>query len=177
LQRHAKVGPRAPSDSGQAIAEFAVSSIVLLVLLLAIIQFAFLYNAQIGLTNGLRDAVRFGSSLTANTDATAQSAANSTYAFLTTSLGSHVSPYSSSRLATGTQVCFEGYTDPTGPAVRVRVTAVYDHPLLVPLINLIIDAFDGATDGSYRITSTIEMRVDNPLDPIPAVSTGPICNT
>jgi Flp pilus assembly protein TadG len=167
---------RASTESGQAIAEFAISAVILLLLLLAILQFAFLYNAQIGLTNGLRDAVRYGSSLTANTDATALTAANSTYSFLTTSLGSHVSPYSSSRLASGTQVCYEGYTDPTGPAVRVKVTAVYDHPLLVPLINLIIDAFDGAVDGSYRITSTIEMRVDNPIDPVPALSVGPKCN-
>lgn len=162
--------------AGQAIAEFALSGTLILLLLLTILQFALLYNAQIGLTNGVRDATRYGSSLTANTNATATTQASATWTFLTSSLSSHVTPYSAARLAPASQVCYEGYSDPGGqPAVRVRVTASYEHPLVVPLISQIIDAADGATDGYYVIRATSEMRVDNPAEPVPAV-TGSVCN-
>lgn len=166
------------TQSGQAIVEFAVSALVILLLLLAILQFALLYNAQIGLENGVRDATRYGSSLTANSDATAATQADATWTYLTASLGNHVTPYSAARLATGSQVCYEGYTDANGqPAVRVRVTALYQHPLVVPLIAAILDPADGAGDGFFVINSTAEMRVDNPAEPIPAVtSTPPVCN-
>lgn len=159
------------SRAGQAIAEFAISAIVLLLLLLAILQFAFIYNAQIGITNSIRDAARYGSSFTANDDTAASTAAGSTWSFTTSTLSSHVSPYYSTRLVAGSGACFEGYTDSNGqPAVRVRVSAIYDHPLVVPLISAIIDGFDGSNDGSFRLTSSIELRVDNPAEPVPAVS-------
>ncbi len=170
---------RRRAERGQSIVEFAIVAVPLLLLLLGILQFAYIYNAQIGLTNGVRAVARFGSSLTANTDGTAGTAASATYANLTGSLDDYVRPFAASRLASGTQVCFEPYQEQsngapggTRPAVRVRVTAVYDHPLLVPIVGSIIDLVDGAANGSYRITSTIELRVDNPIDPAPAVGAG-----
>lgn len=164
------------SQGGQAIAEFAISAIVILLLLLSILQFGLIYNAQIGLTNGVRDAARYGASVTANTDATATTQATATWNYLASSLGSHVEPYSSAQLVAGSQVCYQEYTDSNGQvAVRVEVTAVYLHPLIVPLISAIIDAVDGSADGHYRITSTTEMRVDNPADPVPSI-TGTVCS-
>jgi len=170
--------PRRDAASGQAIAEFAISATVILLLLLSILQFGLLYNAQIGLTNGVRDATRYGSSLTANDDATATTQAGATWTFLTSSLGSHVTPYSPARLLVpGSEVCYEGYSDPSGAAaVRVRVTAVYQHPLVVPLVGMIIDAADGLSDGYYSLGSTSEMRVDNPAEPVPNVTSTPQCN-
>ncbi|HEU0236389.1 MAG TPA: TadE/TadG family type IV pilus assembly protein [Candidatus Limnocylindrales bacterium] len=161
--------------NGQALAEFAVAAIPLLLMLLGILQFALLYNAQIGLTNGVRDAARYGSTLVANTDATAASSATATRSFLGTSLADHVVPYNAGNLAA--QVCYAPASDPTLPVeVRVRVTATYGHPLVVPLISLIIDAADGTPDGLYSITSTIELRVDNPPEP-PLNVTGSQCQT
>ena len=163
---------RRRSRAGQAIAEFAISAIVLLLLLLAILQFAFLYNAQIGVTNSVRDAARYGSSLTANDDGTTVLAANSTESFLTSTLTAHVSPYYSTRLAAGSGVCFEEYSDPNlQSAIRIRVTAIYEHPLVVPLISAIIDGFDGSNDGFFAMTSSIELHVDNPAEPVPNLST------
>lgn len=167
---------RRRSRAGQAIAEFAISAIVLLLLLLAILQFAFIYNAQIGVANGVRDAARYGSQLLANTNATADTAAGQTYAFLSTSLGTYVAPYSPSNLGTGSQACFEPYTAPGAqPAVRVLVTAVYRHPLVVPLISTILDGFDSSSDGAFAMTTTLELRVDNPSEPVPSVA-GIRCN-
>jgi len=157
--------------NGQALAEFAVAAVPLLLLLLGILQFALIYNAQVGLTNGVRDAARYGSSLVANTDAAAGQAADLTIAFLGTALAANVVPYDAANVGVGTQVCFAPGTDtPLPTEIRVRVTAVYGHPLVVPLINLIVDAADGNSDGLYTISSTIELRVDNPPDPPLAVA-------
>ena len=167
---------RRTRPSGQAIAEFAISVPVILLLLLAILQFALLYNAQIGVTNGVRDTARYGSQLIANTPGSAATAATLTYNFLSTSLGTYVTPYSPSSLGSGSQACFVPFTDASSqPAVRVRVTAVFKHPLIVPLISNILDGFDGTSDGAFAMTSVLEMRVDNPSDPVPALS-GAACS-
>jgi Flp pilus assembly protein TadG len=162
-------------ERGQAIPEFALAAIPLFLLLLGIVQFAFIYNTQVGLTNAVRDTARFGSSLTANTDVTATTAATNTYGFLTASLGKYVAPYNAGLLVSGSgasEVCYSQHTDGNAGQnpVWVDVSATYRHPLLVPLVGAIIDAFDGASDGSFAITASTEIRVDNPLAPIPALS-------
>jgi len=170
---------RRRGQRGQAIAEFAVVAIPLLLLLLAILQFGFIYNAQVGLTNAVRDTARYGSTLVANTDGTATTAAGLSYTFLTTSLAKYVTPYSASRLVTGvgaSQACYNQHDDGTGQTpVWVGVTASYDHPLLVPIVSVIIDAFDGSANGSYRITASTEIRVDNLSTPVPVLSAA-ACN-
>ena len=162
-------------ERGQAIAEFALASIPLLLLLLGILQFGFIYNAQVGLTNAVRDTARYGSSLTANTDASATTAATNTFGFLTGSLDKYVAPYNSGLLVTGSgasEVCYSQHTDGNSgqTPVWVDVSAQYRHPLLVPLVGMIIDAFDGSADGSFTITSSTELRVDNPSAPAPILS-------
>lgn len=156
-------------------AEFAIVALPLLFLLLAILQFALIYNAQVGLTNAIRDAARFGSGLAVTTTAAASSAASSTYARLTSAMSANVAPFSSSRLATATQVCFSGHDDGTGTtAAFVRVTAAYNHELVVPIVGAILDGIDGSTDGGYRITATTEMRVDDPTQATIAIPS-PVC--
>ena len=162
-------------EQGQAIAEFALAAIPLFLLLLGILQFGFIYNAQVGLTNAVRDTARFGSSLTANTDATATTAATNTYGFLTSSLGKYVTPYNAGLLVSGSgasEVCYSQHTDGNSgqTPVWVDVSAQYKHPLLVPIVSAIIDAFDGAVDGSFSITASTEIRVDNPSTPAPLLS-------
>ena len=168
-------------ESGQAIAELAIVLIPLLLLILAILQFGFIYNAQIGLTNAVRDTARYGSTLVANDAATATTAADRGFTFLTTSLGTYVAPYSSSRLVTGagaSRVCYVQHDDgnSSDDPVWVSVTASYRHPLLVPLVGSIIDLFDGAADDSFMISATTEIRVDNPSTPVPAVASPGPCD-
>lgn len=166
---------RKPREHGQAIAEFALAAIPLFLLLLAILQFGFIYNAQVGLTNAVRDAARYGSSLTANTDASALVAATNSFSFLTGNLGKYVAPYNSGLLVSGSgasEVCYSQHTDGNAgqTPVWVDVSVQYRHPLLVPIVSLIIDAFDGASDGSFKITASTEIRVDNPSTPAPLLS-------
>ncbi len=168
-RRRSRGSPRL--QPGQALAEFALVAVPLLLLLLGIVQFTYLYNAQVGLTNAVRDVARYGSALVANTNGTASASATLTRAFLQTSLSKYVAPFSSGQVGPGTQVCYAPYVDAAGAsAVRVTVTAEYDHPLIVPIIGGIIDGLDGAMDGAFRITVSSDLRVDNPLQPIPNLS-------
>lgn len=162
-------------ERGQAIAEFALAAVPMFLLLLGILQFGFIYNAQVGLTNAVRDTARYGSSLIANTDASALTAATNSFSFLTGSLGKYVAPYNAGLLESGSgasEVCYSQHTDGNAgqTPVWVDVSAQYRHPLLVPIVGLIIDAFDGASDGSFRITASTEIRVDNPSAPAPVLS-------
>jgi Flp pilus assembly protein TadG len=149
-------------ETGQALAEFAIVAIPMLLLLLGILQFGLIYNAQVGLTNAIRDAARYGSGLPATDAGSAGAAAASTYGRLTGSLADYVNPYDVANLATGTEVCYRRHDDGNGalsadfPAY-VSVTVAYDHPILVPLVGAII-----APSGAFRITVTTEIRVDNP---------------
>lgn len=162
--------------SGQALAEFAIAAIPLLLLLLAILQFGFIYNAQVGLTNAIRDAARYGSTQAATSDATAAALAVSTYARLTGSMSRYVAPYDPSKLGSATRVCVSQHDDgTTSQPAFVKVTAVYDHPLFIPLIGAIIDAFDGASNGGFQIAVTTELRIDNPTQATVSIS-APACN-
>jgi hypothetical protein len=165
---------RSVGSRGQAIAEFAIAAIPMLFLLLSILQFA-----QVGLTNAIRDAARYGSSLPATDAGSAGTAAASTYGRLTGSLADYVNPYDVANLATGTEVCYEQHDDGTGvqPAF-VRVTVAYKHPMLVPLIGALLDGLDGfPSDDAFRITVTTEIRVDNPDQSVVTVGASPgVCN-
>ena len=138
----------------------------MLLLLLGIVQFAFIYNAQVGLTNAIRDSARFGSTLTTVDGTSAQKTADDTYANLTSRLGSYVSPYEAANLVLppASQACVSQHLDGAGASPAfVRVTATYDHPLFVPIVGAIIDALDGSSSpGAYRISVTTELRIDNP---------------
>ena len=161
---------------GQAVAEFAIVALPLLLLLCGIAQFALIYNAQVGLTNAIRDAARYGSTLTVTDNSTATSVATATYTKLTTSLGSYVSPYSSANLGPGTQACVSQHADGAGGSPAwITVTVAYKHPLIVPLIGAIIDAIDGTSDNAYRLTASTELRIDNPTQASVSVS-GTVCS-
>lgn len=166
-------------EAGQALAEFAIAAVPVLLLLLGIIQFALIYNSQVGLTNAIRDAARYGSSRDVTNVSSAQVAANATNTLLRASLAKYISPYDAN--AAATSACYVQGADGTSPGADpafVTVTAAYNHPLIVPLIGAILDGLDGTPDdNAYRITVTTELRVDNPNEALLSVGTDPpVCN-
>lgn len=54
------VAPRAASQEGQALVEFAIVLVPLLVILAGVIQFGFLFGANVTLTNAAREGARAG---------------------------------------------------------------------------------------------------------------------
>jgi hypothetical protein len=180
---------------GQSLAEFAIVVPILAILLMAILQIGFLLFTQVGLTNAAREAARNASSIpvAAATDITttnATAAATAYYNRLTDSstvspgfLKRNVGGYSPSQLvstgASRTSVCYYSFTDPSGvPAVMARVHIEYKHPLFIPLISQVIDAFDGSNDGAYELGVTEEIKVGNaPLTATDIGNSGsPTCN-
>jgi Flp pilus assembly protein TadG len=159
---------------GQALAEFALVLPILALLLLTIIQFAFIFAAQLGVTNAVREAARLGA-VTTPTLTTAQATGSGgngagVYGALTNPTGflkENVFAYDPASLVTtgagDTQVCYRHATDTAGKdIIVVQVEASYVHALFIPLLSGILTGLDGdSSDGGMRIGSSEEMRVEN----------------
>lgn len=155
--------------SGQALAEFALILPILALLLLSIIQFAFIFAAQFGITNAVREAARLAAVTTptiTTTDANNNGSGVRT-ALTDPSTGflkKNVFAYDSSDLVAGaTSVCYRQTTDTAGKTiVVVRVQATYVHSVFIPLLDGFLNGIDGdTTDGGLRVGSSEEMRVEN----------------
>ena len=55
---NAAVSPRAPAESGQSLVEFALVILPLFIILLGIIQFGFIFNSYVTITNSSREGAR-----------------------------------------------------------------------------------------------------------------------
>jgi Flp pilus assembly protein TadG len=148
---------------GQAVTEFALIVPVLLLILFAIIQFGFLLGGQIGMTNGVREAARYASTVPNATAAQVKTELQ------TRSLARFIPGYNAANFdSAASSVTYCAYQNPNSTvaapsySIKVRVIAVYKHPLFVPLVNLVVDAIDGSNDGKLKATVTEEMRVENP---------------
>jgi len=154
--------------------ELALVLPILALLLLAIIQFASIFAAQIGVTNAVREAARIGA-VTTPTTTEAQAAATATkiYSLLTNSadglLKRNVFEFNATNIVTSapddTEVCYRDASGSGGSSVFVKVQAGYRHPLFIPLLSGLLDGIDGVIDGGLRIGASEEMRVENDLLP------------
>ena len=178
--------PRRQSSSrtqGQALVEFALVVPILVLLLLAIIQFAFIFAAQTGVTNAVREAARLAAVNTPTvTAAQATTGANAIYAKLTGPNGlmaRNVFGFAAANvMSPGTSVCYSSFTDATGaPAVKVKVVGQYLHPIFIPLLDRILDGLDGVNDGGLRIGTAEEMTVENAVLATPTDIVAPVCKS
>ncbi len=156
-------------EAGQALAEFALVLIPLMLIFLGILQFGFIYGTQVGLTNAAREAARYAAASVTDTPAKASANGPRVMTQLTTTmLPTNVQSYIAANLVTSgspyTQVCYASYQDPSLKySVRVTVDVEYKHPMIIPLIGAILDGLDGTTDNALRVGSRVEMTVGNPL--------------
>jgi Flp pilus assembly protein TadG len=165
LYRFARLGRGAATkssrESGQALIELALVAPVLILILAGLVQFALIFETQIGIDNAIREAARRGATL--DTDTTnMQANANWTLAQAQTLLGNSQN-HDAARDTV--EVCFftptANSTDPSGNVqVDVRVTDAYRHPLFLPIVDLILDQIDGVTDQSLKASSTTEFHVE-----------------
>lgn len=161
-----KTVPRQSRDGerGQSLVEFALIAPLLFLLLFAVIQFGFLMGGQIGLTNGVRETARYAATLPNATTAQVRTE------LLTKQLPKAVPGFRGGNIvAASTTVTYCWYPNPNNVAgtfpsfsKRVIVTAVYRHPLFVPLVSNIIDRIDGTNDSALTATVREEMRFENP---------------
>jgi Flp pilus assembly protein TadG len=149
-------------------AEFALILPLALLILFGIIQFGFLFASQIGMVNALRETVRFASTSPVNDSTTADSTKDEVCNYLLGVDGAmDKMPGYEASFAGPSLVRYESYEDPhAGSAtysVRMTVYSEYRHILLVPLVNVILDGLDGASDGRFRLSAMETMRVENPV--------------
>ena len=156
-----------PRNRGQALVEFALVLPILVILLLSIIQFAFIFAAQTGVTNAVREAARLAAVNTPTVNAAqATTSANAIYAKLVGANGlmaRNVFGFAAGNVVTpGTSVCYLSFPDGPGvTAIKVKVTGQYLHPIFIPLLDGILDGLDGTNDGGLRIGTAEEMTVEN----------------
>jgi Flp pilus assembly protein TadG len=172
--------PRHDRESGQALLELALVVPILALLALAIFQFAYVIESQMGLTNAVREAAR----RVAATDPNAAPAWNTTmrdYVVTqlcgTTSttppcpgglLDENVQGFEGARV-TGTvpNVSFCRYTVGTSTTLnyRVIVSVAYQHPLFFGFLDFATDLVDGTPgNNAWDIGASAEMRLEN-IDP------------
>ena len=167
----ARVSVGLSGNRGQALAEFALLVPVLAFILLAIIQVGFVFAAQMGITNSVREAARLGA-VTSPTSTAAEATSNGqgVYDALTDTtngfLKRNVFAYAAANLVTSgspdTQVCYQSFTDSSGKAaITVDVEASYRHPLFIPIVGAVLDGLDGTNDGALRVGASEQMRVEN----------------
>lgn len=153
-------------ERGQALPEFALIAPLLFLMLFSVIQFGFTLSGQIGLTNAAREAARYAATVPTTTTAAVLTE------LTTRQMPKAIPGFRSTNVvlgASGSSVAYCAATNPNHDAtnypsysMRVRVNAVYRHPMLIPFVGQLVDAVDGVADNALTARVTEEMRVENP---------------
>ena len=159
------------AHQGQALVEFALVLPVFLLVVFSVIQFGFLLGGQDAMSNAVREATRYASTLpVANTtDAGSCSCGTGQQAYnqLLTSLRAKVPGFVPGNLvacgaaapASSVSYCIRSNPDATY-SIYVTVSVVYRQPLFVPLVGPIVDRIDGTADNALRTSASEQMRVE-----------------
>jgi len=148
-------------ESGQALLELALVAPVLILLPGGLVQFALIFERQIGIDNAIREAARRGATL--DTDTTNMQANAAWTLDQARTLLANSQNYETNR--SSIEVCFfTPAAHPTDPAsksqVDVRVTDAYRHPLFLPIVSIFLDPIDGSNDQSLLATSRTQFHVE-----------------
>jgi hypothetical protein len=184
-----RIAHRRTGESGQAMLELALVAPIIILLLMGLIQFALIYERQVGITNAVREAARRTAALDVADASAATTNANWALGQLQSLLGNsqtHEAVRDTIEVCIGTPTSYP--TDVAGEGqVMVRITDSYKHPLWLPIITQILDGIDGASDDSLLASTVAEFRVEQPTSPVISgtyarsvagvVSSGIGCNT
>jgi Flp pilus assembly protein TadG len=167
---------------GQALVEFALVVPIMILIFGALVQFAFIFERQIGIENAVRDGARRAATYE-TVDAT-DAAVNGPFTWnlvfgsgglMLTNVQGYVS---STPPVHDPKVCYTNQTAANGvSSVLVKVSVGYSHPLFLPLISQLIDPLDGVIDGALRVDTSSEFVIENdPTIPTSVVGS-PLCFT
>lgn len=176
---------RREGESGQALLELALITPILVLLLMAIFQFAYVIESQMGLTNAVREA---GRRVAAQTDPAPNwvSLQNFVQDELcgtadpnceTGLLKENVPAFNYALLATNPPTVTFCVYDVIGSSgtinnYQVNVHVAYEHPLFFGPLAFATDAMDGVPDGAWTLTADAQMRLEY-LDESEPGFTGP----
>lgn len=165
-------------ERGQALAELALVTPILVLLIMAIVQFAFVLETQIGLTNAVREAARRAA---ADVDPSTRAnlvTSSQVVSQLDALLAANIQGYDPSRVWTsgdGPQytpspaVTFCSYTVGTGSSAttnyRVLVYVAYRNPVFFPLLSYATDLVDRVPNGTWDLEAQASMRLEGDTAP------------
>lgn len=169
-------------DRGQALPEFALITPLFFLVLFGIIQFGFLFAGQNGMSNAAREAARYASTLptpdqTVAGNGSCSAAGSNAKAIHDRLTAANLPQYipgfilgnltysgalpacgAAAIAGTGTGVAYCSVANADGTfALRVRVVAVYRHPLFIPLVGRIF-----SSTNTWQLRAIEEMRVEGP---------------
>lgn len=160
-------------ERGQALLELALIVPILITLVMAIFQFAYVFESQSGLTNAVREAARRTAS-NSQTLPTWGSGAGTLGAFTIQQLCGDIVPpcdagllpenvpgFNPDRIIGNPTVTFCTYSAGGATQYQVNVTVQYRHPLFFGPMAFATDAMDGVQDGDWTLTATAQMRLEN----------------
>lgn len=165
---------RRTGDTGQALVELALVAPLLILLIVAIFQFAFVFETQMGITNAVREAARRAAAVE-NPDATwvktqlCGTGSGCTGGLLAT----NVQGFKDTRLVGSNPVItFCTYLVAGVPQYRVNVAVSYNHPEFFPLAQIAALAAGKPSGGAWNWTvdGSAEMRMEHDLTPPPGAS-------
>jgi uncharacterized protein (UPF0333 family) len=164
--RRAQAGAT-PTARGQALVEFALVAPVLVLLFAAVVQFAVVFQTEMGLTNAVREAARQATSAPGVYCSWVLDQAKPVSG--SGLLARNVQSFDSSRASVTVTISPVLAGTPTYQVITVAVT--YGHPVFMPVIAPMTDLIDGTPDGRWTLSRSVEMRVD------PVQETGPAPGT
>jgi Flp pilus assembly protein TadG len=142
---------------GQALAELALVTPLLVLLIMAVVQFAFVLETQMGLTNAVREAARRAAADPAPT-------VSGVEAQLDMLLAANIQGFDAANVgardAAFSEYCLVGENNS-----RVTVAVTYGHPVFFPLLDYATDLVDGLDDDRWTLTATAQMRLETPRFP------------
>jgi len=158
-----------PHEAGQGLVEFALVAPILVFLIMAIFQFAFVLQAQIGLTNAVREAARRGAAAPATDTGTLGAYVSSqlTGAGL---LASNVQGYDTGRMVGSPSVDICQYAVGTTTGDQVNVSVTYGYPIFFPLLSFATDAVDGTNDNAWTLRATAQMKLEHNTSDTPTLT-------
>jgi hypothetical protein len=182
--------PLARGESGQALLELALIAPLLILLVMAIFQFGYVIQSQMGLTNAVREAARRAAA-TPETAPDWVALQNWTEAELCGDaaapcdaglLEQNVPGYDSS-LLTGAHptisYCTYAVAGSTGTITnyQINIGVQYQHPLFFGLLAFATDAIDGTPNNRWDLSASAQMRLEavDPTDPSFTPIVAPTC--
>ena len=170
------------NESGQALLELALITPILALLVMAIFQFAFVLESQMGFENAVREAARRVAAAKPPTAAPYWTGSGSLQEWTQQQLcGDLVPPCDGGLLRQNVQA-FDGtrlWADPpnvtfcsypvatvsgTSTEYRVQVDVTYSHPLFFGPMGFATDAIDGTPNGMWDLSVSAQMRLEK-IDP------------
>jgi Flp pilus assembly protein TadG len=165
---------------GQALVEFALVAPIMVLIVVSLVQFAFIFERQIGIENAVRDGARRAATYETvdNVDADVNGPFTWSLVFLAGGLLQTNAQGYDPLQAVDQLVCYRNQTSANGVgSVLVKVSVGYKHSLFLPIIAQILDPIDGTIDNALRVDTSSEFQIQNDPTIATSVSPDPTCYT